>query len=131
MFTSCRNDEISVADIAALAPAGIVVSPGPCSPDEAGISVELIEKLSAQLPVFGVCLGHQALGQAFGGRVVRAAQVMHGKTSAIHHRGRGVFRNLSNPLTATSYHSLIVARDGLVRRLRNYRLDRDRVRRDE
>lgn len=108
-----RNDDITVADIEKLAPAGIVVSPGPCTPSEAGVSVELMEKLAGRLPIFGVCLGHQALGQAFGGQVIRARQVMHGKTSAIHHTGRGVFEGLANPLTATRYHSLIVARDGL------------------
>lgn len=108
-----RNDEITVTEIEKLAPAGVVVSPGPCTPSDAGVSVELIEKLSSQLPILGVCLGHQALGQAFGGQVTRARQVMHGKTSAIRHTGRGVFENLSNPLTATRYHSLIVARDGL------------------
>lgn len=108
-----RNDEITVAEIEKLAPAGVVVSPGPCTPSDAGVSVELIAKLSTQLPIFGVCLGHQALGQAFGAQVTRARQVMHGKTSAIHHSGRGVFENLSNPLTATRYHSLIVACEGL------------------
>lgn len=108
-----RNDEITVAEIEALAPAGVVVSPGPCTPSEAGVSVELIEKLAPRLPIFGVCLGHQALGQAYGGRVIRARQVMHGKTSTIRHTGRGVFENLDEPLTATRYHSLIVARDGL------------------
>ncbi len=108
-----RNDEITVAEIEDLAPAGVVVSPGPCTPTEAGVSVELIEKLAPKLPIFGVCLGHQALGQAYGGRVIRARQVMHGKTSTIRHTGRGVFENLDDPLTATRYHSLIVARDGL------------------
>jgi len=108
-----RNDEITVAEIEDLAPAGVVVSPGPCTPSEAGVSVELIEKLAPRLPIFGVCLGHQALGQAYGGRVIRARQVMHGKTSTIRHTGRGVFENLDDPLTATRYHSLIVARDGL------------------
>jgi anthranilate synthase component 2 len=94
-------------------PAGVVVSPGPCTPDEAGVSIELIQRLAHRLPIFGVCLGHQALGQAYGGKVTRARQVMHGKTSVIRHTGRGVFENLANPLTATRYHSLIVARDGL------------------
>ncbi|MDA3920618.1 MAG: aminodeoxychorismate/anthranilate synthase component II [Salinisphaera sp.] len=108
-----RNDEITVAEIEALKPTGVVVSPGPCTPSEAGVSVELIETLAPRLPILGVCLGHQALGQAYGGQVVRARQVMHGKTSAIHHNGRGVFENLVSPLTATRYHSLIVARDGL------------------
>lgn len=108
-----RNDQVTVADIEALKPRGIVVSPGPCSPDEAGVSIELIQRVAHRLPILGVCLGHQALGQAFGGQVTRARQVMHGKTSAIHHSGRGVFEHLANPLTATRYHSLIVARDGL------------------
>ncbi|RJS93539.1 aminodeoxychorismate/anthranilate synthase component II [Salinisphaera sp. Q1T1-3] len=108
-----RNDEITVDEIEALAPAGVVVSPGPCTPTEAGVSVELMARLAGRLPIFGVCLGHQALGQAFGAEVVRARQVMHGKTSAIHHTGRGVFENLADPLTATRYHSLIVGRDGL------------------
>ncbi|GAB3676588.1 anthranilate synthase component II [Salinisphaera aquimarina] len=108
-----RNDEITVAEIEALKPAGVVVSPGPCTPNEAGVSVELIETLAQRLPILGVCLGHQALGQAFGGQVIRARQVMHGKTSVIRHTGLGVFENLENPLTATRYHSLIVARDGL------------------
>ncbi|MAS10556.1 aminodeoxychorismate/anthranilate synthase component II [Endozoicomonas sp. G2_2] len=108
-----RNDQVTVEDIEQLAPAGIVVSPGPCSPDEAGVSIELIQRLAHRLPIFGVCLGHQALGQAYGGQVTRARQVMHGKTSTIRHTGRGVFENLADPLTATRYHSLIVARDGL------------------
>ncbi|MBS62286.1 aminodeoxychorismate/anthranilate synthase component II [Salinisphaera sp.] len=108
-----RNDQVTVEDIEELKPAGIVVSPGPCTPDEAGVSVELIQRLAHRLPIFGVCLGHQALGQAYGGQVTRARQVMHGKTSVIRHTGRGVFENLDDPLTATRYHSLIVARDGL------------------
>lgn len=108
-----RNDQVTVEDIEELKPAGIVVSPGPCTPDEAGVSVELIQRLAHRLPIFGVCLGHQALGQAYGGKVIRARQVMHGKTSVIRHTGRGVFENLDDPLTATRYHSLIVARDGL------------------
>ena len=108
-----RNDQVTVEDIEELKPAGIVVSPGPCTPDEAGVSVELIQRLAHRLPIFGVCLGHQALGQAYGGQVTRARQVMHGKTSVIRHTGRGVFENLADPLTATRYHSLIVARDGL------------------
>lgn len=103
-----RNDEASVADIEALAPAGIVISPGPCTPNEAGISLQLITTLAPRVPILGVCLGHQAIGQAFGGQVVRARQVMHGKTSAIHHDGQGVFAGLDNPLTATRYHSLVV-----------------------
>jgi anthranilate synthase component II len=108
-----RNDQISVDAIAALAPRRIVISPGPCSPAEAGISVELIQRLSGTIPMLGVCLGHQSIGHAFGGKVIRAPQLMHGKTSLIHHDGSGVFKGLSNPFTATRYHSLIVARDGL------------------
>jgi anthranilate synthase component 2 len=108
-----RNDEISVGEAAALAPERIVVSPGPCTPNEAGISVALIRELGARVPVLGVCLGHQALGAAFGGAVVRAPQVMHGKRSAIHHSGAGVFAGLPEPFLATRYHSLIVRRDDL------------------
>ena len=108
-----RNDALSVADVVALAPARIVISPGPCTPDQAGICLALIEALGTQLPIFGVCLGHQAIGQAFGGAVVRAKTIMHGKTSLIHHAGRGVFAGLPNPFTATRYHSLVVARDAL------------------
>jgi anthranilate synthase component 2 len=108
-----RNDEISVGEAAALAPERIVVSPGPCTPNEAGISVALIRELGARVPVLGVCLGHQALGAAFGGAVVRAPQVMHGKRSAIHHIGAGVFAGLPEPFLATRYHSLIVRRDDL------------------
>jgi len=108
-----RNDEIAVADIPALAPEGIVISPGPCTPNEAGISMAVIAEYAGKLPILGVCLGMQSIGQVYGGQVVRARQVMHGKTSPIHHRGQGVFRGLSQPFEATRYHSLIVARDGL------------------
>ena len=108
-----RNDDLSVAEAAALRPDRIVVSPGPCTPAEAGISVELIRQLGPQVPTLGVCLGHQSLGAAFGGAVVRAPQVMHGKLSAIHHAGQGVFAGLPTPFTATRYHSLIVRRDDL------------------
>lgn len=108
-----RNDTIAVADIRAMAPAGIVISPGPCTPDEAGVSVETVRELAGRIPILGVCLGHQAIGQAFGGKVVRAHDVMHGKTSTIRHTGRGVFSGLAEPLTATRYHSLIVGKDGL------------------
>lgn len=108
-----RNDQIGVDQVAALKPDHIVLSPGPCTPNEAGICLELIERLKGRFPILGVCLGHQAIGQAFGGKVVRARQVMHGKTSPIHHRGRGVFRQLPAPFTATRYHSLIVDRPGL------------------
>ena len=105
-----RNDEIALDEIGRLAPAGIVISPGPCSPNEAGVSVPLIERYAGKIPILGVCLGHQSIGQAFGGRIVHAAQLMHGKTSEIHHDGRGVFRGLPVPYTATRYHSLAIER---------------------
>jgi len=108
-----RNDEITLEEIAQLAPEKIVISPGPCTPDEAGISMAVVERFGPRVPLLGICLGHQSIGQVFGGRVVRAREVMHGKTSAIHHRGEGVFRGLPQPFEATRYHSLIVARDGL------------------
>ena len=108
-----RNDQITVGQIRALAPTGIVISPGPCTPDKAGISLEVIGELGAQIPILGVCLGHQAIGQAYGGRVVRAPELMHGKVSPIHHGGAGVFAGLESPFSATRYHSLIVERDGL------------------
>jgi anthranilate synthase component 2 len=103
-----RNDEISVADALALQPERIIISPGPCTPNEAGISVELIRAAAGQVPVLGVCLGHQSIGQAFGGQVVKAHAVMHGKTSPIHHAGMGVFAGLGQPFAATRYHSLVV-----------------------
>ncbi|MFN3594756.1 MAG: anthranilate synthase component II [Thiobacillaceae bacterium] len=105
-----RNDEIDLAEVERLAPARIVISPGPCTPNEAGISVPLIKRFAARVPILGVCLGHQAIGQALGGRIVHAKQLMHGKTSAIHHSDRGVFRGLPNPFTATRYHSLVIER---------------------
>jgi anthranilate synthase component 2 len=108
-----RNDELTVAQIAALKPDRIVISPGPCTPNEAGVSLELIEKLSGTLPILGVCLGHQSIGQAFGGKVVRARTIMHGKTSMIHHASVGVFAGLPNPFEATRYHSLVVERASL------------------
>jgi anthranilate synthase component II len=108
-----RNDEISIAEIEAMSPAGIVLSPGPCTPDEAGICLEVVARLGAHFPILGVCLGHQTIGQVFGGKVVRAREVMHGKTSMIHHTGRGVFAGLNNPFQATRYHSLIVERESL------------------
>lgn len=108
-----RNDEITVAAIAHRAPSHIVISPGPCTPNEAGISLETIRTFAGRVPLLGVCLGHQSIGQAFGGKVVRAKQVMHGKTSAIHHDGSGVFRGLPSPFTATRYHSLVVERQSL------------------
>ena len=103
-----RNDALTVEQVAVLAPARIVISPGPCTPDEAGISVALIERLGPRIPILGVCLGHQSLGQAYGGRVVRAGRIMHGKTSPIHHQGLGVFAGLPSPFEATRYHSLVV-----------------------
>jgi anthranilate synthase component 2 len=103
-----RNDALSVEQVAALAPARIVISPGPCTPNEAGICLDLIRELGGRVPILGVCLGHQAIGQAYGGKIVHAGQVMHGKTSQIHHTGQGVFRNLADPFEATRYHSLVV-----------------------
>ncbi len=108
-----RNDELSVDDIAALKPQRIVVSPGPCSPAEAGISVAAIQAFAGKIPLLGVCLGHQSIGAAFGGRIVHARQLMHGKTSLVRHAGAGVFRGLPNPFTATRYHSLAIERDSL------------------
>ena len=108
-----RNDDLSVGDVAALAPEKIVISPGPCTPNEAGISVALIRELGGAVPILGVCLGHQSIGSAYGGAVVRAPRVMHGKISAIHHGGVGVFAGLPQPFQATRYHSLIVRRDDL------------------
>ena len=108
-----RNDELTVAELEALEPDLLMISPGPCTPNEAGISVEAIQKLAGRVPILGVCLGHQALGQAYGGDVVHASEIMHGKTSMIHHRGQGVFAGLPNPFEATRYHSLVVARDTL------------------
>jgi anthranilate synthase component 2 len=108
-----RNDEIDVPTIRRLAPERIVISPGPCTPNEAGISLAAIEAFAGRIPILGICLGHQAIGQVFGGRVVRARAVMHGKTSPIHHGDRGVFRGLPEPFTATRYHSLVVERASL------------------
>jgi anthranilate synthase/aminodeoxychorismate synthase-like glutamine amidotransferase len=105
-----RNDELPAAEIAALAPSHIVISPGPCTPNEAGISLEVIRTYAGKIPILGVCLGHQAIGQAFGGKVVRAARVMHGKTSQISHDGKGLFTGLPNPFQATRYHSLLIER---------------------
>lgn len=104
-----RNDELTLPQIASLNPQKIVISPGPCTPDDAGISLDVIRHYAGKIPMLGVCLGHQAMAQAFGATVVRAAKVMHGKTSAITHNGQGVFQGLSNPLTVTRYHSLVVA----------------------
>jgi anthranilate synthase/aminodeoxychorismate synthase-like glutamine amidotransferase len=108
-----RNDEIGLEEIEALGPDRIVISPGPCTPNEAGISVETIRRFAGRVPILGVCLGHQSIGQAFGGEVVRAGRLMHGKTSWVRHDGQGVFRNLPSPLEATRYHSLLVRRESL------------------
>jgi anthranilate synthase/aminodeoxychorismate synthase-like glutamine amidotransferase len=108
-----RNDEVTVSEIEAMHPERIVVSPGPCTPQEAGISIELIRHFASKVPLLGVCLGHQAIGAAFGGQVVRAKNLMHGKTSQVEHDGKTIFRGLSSPMTATRYHSLIVAEDSL------------------
>jgi anthranilate synthase component 2 len=108
-----RNDEIGLDEIRELAPEQIVISPGPCTPNEAGISMAVVEAFSGQIPILGICLGHQSIGQVFGGDVVRARAVMHGKTSPIFHREQGVFAGLSNPFVATRYHSLVIDRETL------------------
>jgi len=108
-----RNDAISLQEIEALAPDYLVISPGPCTPDQAGISVEAIRHFAGRLPILGVCLGHQAIGRAFGGRIVSAGEIMHGKTSLVFHKGTGVFRGLENPFEATRYHSLVIERSTL------------------
>ncbi len=108
-----RNDQISLEEIEQLSPDRLMISPGPCTPNEAGISLTAIKHFAGKLPILGVCLGHQAIGQAFGGKVIRARQVMHGKTSPIYHNGVGVFRDLPSPYTATRYHSLVVEKDSL------------------
>ena len=108
-----RNDEIGIEQIRALAPDHIVISPGPCTPDEAGISMEAVKSFAGGIPILGVCLGHQSIAQAYGGTIVHARKVMHGKTCAIHHVEKGVFRGLDNPFTATRYHSLVAARESL------------------
>ncbi|MBS9424237.1 glutamine amidotransferase [Photorhabdus luminescens] len=108
-----RNDELQLEDIERLMPTHLVISPGPCTPNEAGISLAAISHFSDKLPILGVCLGHQAIGQAFGASVVKAREVMHGKTSAIHHNQQGVFKGLNRPLTATRYHSLVIAAETL------------------
>ena len=112
-----RNDKISVEHIAQRKPERIVISPGPCTPQEAGVSVELVQKLAGKIPILGVCLGHQAIGAAFGGNIVRAPKLFHGKTSQIEHDGKGIFRDLPNPFVATRYHSLIVERKSLPKEL--------------
>ncbi|MDG1905798.1 MAG: aminodeoxychorismate/anthranilate synthase component II [Arenicella sp.] len=108
-----RNDEISVAQIEGLCPDRIMISPGPCTPNEAGVSLDVIRHFAGKLPLMGVCLGHQSIGQAFGGKIVRAKTIMHGKTSSIEHTNVGVFADLENPFTVTRYHSLVVDRDSL------------------
>ena len=108
-----RNDKISIPEIEALTPERIIISPGPCTPNEAGISLELIEHFKGKLPLLGVCLGHQSIGQAFGGRIVHAKEIMHGKTSEVHHNNLDVFVGLDNPFTATRYHSLVVEQETL------------------
>lgn len=108
-----RNDKISISEIEALSPERIIISPGPCTPNEAGISLELVEHFKGKLPLLGVCLGHQSIGQAFGGRIVHAKEIMHGKTSEVHHNNRDVFSGLGNPFTATRYHSLVIEQETL------------------
>jgi len=112
-ITVFRNDAISLAEVETLAPQGIVISPGPCTPKEAGISIPLVQRFAGHLPILGVCLGHQAVVAAFGGEIVRAKRIMHGKTSPIYHDGRTIFSGLSNPFVATRYHSLLAARGTL------------------
>ncbi|MDG1073381.1 MAG: aminodeoxychorismate/anthranilate synthase component II [Methylophilaceae bacterium] len=108
-----RNDEIDLATVAALKPRHIVISPGPCTPNEAGISLALINEFKGKIPLLGVCLGHQSIGQAFGGNIIKAKTLMHGKTSLIHHKNDGVFKGLPNPYTATRYHSLVIEKESL------------------
>lgn len=108
-----RNDALTVADIEQMQPEQIVISPGPCTPNEAGVSLEVTRHFAGRIPILGVCLGHQVIGQVFGGRIVRAGRVMHGKTSPVHHRSQGVFAGLPNPLTATRYHSLVIDKASL------------------
>lgn len=108
-----RNDQITVEEIARLSPERIVISPGPCTPNEAGVSVATIRQFAGRIPILGVCLGHQSIGQAFGGKIIHAREIMHGKTSMIHHADKGVFRGLQNPFEATRYHSLVIEKDSL------------------
>ncbi len=108
-----RNDQVTVAEVELMRPERILISPGPCTPREAGISIELIRRMAGRVPILGVCLGHQAIGEAFGGNVVRARTLMHGKTSEVEHDGRTIFKGVPSPMTATRYHSLIVAEEGL------------------
>ena len=121
-----RNDQITVQQVEAQHPGRILISPGPCTPREAGISIELIRYFAGRLPILGVCLGHQAIGEAFGGKVVRAPNLMHGKTSAVEHDGKTIFRNLASPMTATRYHSLIVEEASLPKELEISATCRDR-----
>jgi anthranilate synthase component II len=111
--TVVRNDQVTVDDIAALTPDKIVISPGPCTPKEAGVSVATIEKFAGRIPILGVCLGHQSIGYAFGGNIIHAKNIMHGKTSQVYHKNEGVFKGLSNPFTATRYHSLVIEQSTL------------------
>ena len=106
-----RNDQITIEEIEVLAPERIMISPGPCTPTEAGISLEVIEHFKGKLPIFGVCLGHQSIGQEFGGNIIRAKEIMHGKTSDIYHKGTGIFKGLPNPFKATRYHSLVIEKE--------------------
>ena len=108
-----RNDQVTVGEIENLAPDHIVISPGPCTPNEAGVSIDVIKAFAGKKPILGVCLGHQAMGQAFGGKIVHAKELMHGKTSMVHHKGEGVFKGLPSPFEATRYHSLVVERESL------------------
>jgi anthranilate synthase component II len=108
-----RNDEIGLHDVQKMKPSKIVISPGPCTPNEAGVSVPVIREFAGKIPILGVCLGHQSIGQAFGGKIVRAAKVMHGKTSMIRHDGKGVFKDLENPFEATRYHSLVIEKSSV------------------
>lgn len=108
-----RNDEVTIAEIEAMAPEKIVISPGPCTPNEAGVSVAVIETFAGRIPLLGICLGHQSIGQAFGAKIVRARNVMHGKTSLMHHNDSGVFNGLKNPYSATRYHSLVIEKESL------------------
>lgn len=112
-LTVRRNDQITIDEIEQMRPAGIVISPGPCTPNEAGISLDVVSRLGGRIPILGVCLGHQSIGQAYGGRVIRAPEIMHGKTSAIVHDGQELFESIDNPFEATRYHSLIVERETL------------------
>ena len=108
-----RNDQITLDEIKARSPERIMISPGPCTPDEAGVSMAAIKEFAGKLPILGVCLGHQSIGQVFGGKIIHAGEIMHGKTSLMHHKGEGVFKGLENPYTATRYHSLVIEKESL------------------